>query len=105
MSTRHPRSLFNSESISWSDGRFLACSFDLHCVEISDEGVFDDDVLTARKHREQQSLDRFREDMQEIGTLGAFSDWLHDTHLCYAVSRQHEIGLSTGVSDKALASY
>lgn len=74
-------------------------------MEVSDEGIFEEGVLNSRKQREQQSLDRFCEDMQEIYSLGAFSDWLHGTHLCYAVSRQHELGMPTGVSDKALASY
>eukprot|EP00892_Ulva_mutabilis_P006385 jgi/Ulvmu1/4118/UM019_0097.1 len=80
-------------------------SIDLHFVEVSDYGIFENDVLAARKEREKQSLRRFVQDMEGITSLGAFSDWLHDTHLCYAVARQHEIGMTTGVSSKALVSY
>ena len=81
------------------------CRTDLHFVEVSDAGIFTEDVLNARKEREQRSLVRFVQDMKHIDSLGCFSEWLHDTHLCYAVSRQHEIGMSTNVSDEALASY
>lgn len=88
-----------------ADSLTPACSIDLHFVEVSDDGIFEKDVLMARKEREQRSLDRFAEDMKDVSSLAAFSSWLHDTHLCYAVARQHEIGMSTGVSNKALASY
>lgn len=76
-----------------------------HCVPVSDEGLFEDHVLQARERREQNSLDRFHEDMAEIESLADFNEWLHSTHLCYAVQRQHEFGQPTGLSDEALASY
>jgi hypothetical protein len=72
---------------------------------VADEGIFEEHVLLARKKRELQSLNRFREDMKYITTLASFNEWLHTTHLCYAVPRQHEFGKPTGLSDEALASY
>lgn len=74
--------------------------------------VFDDGmaqlpeaVLQARIQREAVSTDRFKLDMQDIRTLLAFSEWLHRTHLCYAVPRQPELGRPDAVDGKALASY
>ncbi|CAG9461966.1 unnamed protein product [Pedinophyceae sp. YPF-701] len=79
--------------------------FELEYVSVSDDGVFDDEVLRAREEREAKSLRTWREGGGAIGSLGEFSQWLHETHLCYAVSRQHELGRPTAVDDKALASY
>jgi predicted O-methyltransferase YrrM len=74
-------------------------------VPVSDEAIFEPDVLLARQQREKQSLERFHEDMRCITSLAEFNDWLHMTHLCYAVPRQSEFGTSTGLSATALASY
>lgn len=81
------------------------CRIEPYCVPVSDEGLFDDHVLLARQARERKSLERFQEDMDDINSLTQFSEWLHTTHLCYAVPRQHEFGKPTGLSEEALASY
>ena len=39
-------------------------------------------------------------------TLADFGEWLYTTHLCYAVTRQHEIGeFAEMKTDPALKSY
>jgi len=63
------------------------------------------DVAAARRAREQESLGALRRNA-EVRTLQAFHGWLHDTHMCYAVSRQNEWGAKPpAMADKALASY
>lgn len=62
-------------------------------------------VLAARQEREAQSLKRWEEDMSVIETFEDFSEWLHLTHLCYAVPRQSEFGVPTALDDVALQSY
>lgn len=95
-------------SSSGQDHRHLlsaCCRTELFMVPVSDEGIFEPEVLLERQRREQQSLERFHEDMRDVSSLVEFNEWLHMTHLCYAVPRQHEFGKSTGLSNAALASY
>jgi hypothetical protein len=41
-----------------------------------------------------------------VTTLAAFAEWLYTTHMCYAVTRQHEIGeFAEMKADPALKSY
>lgn len=41
-----------------------------------------------------------------VTTLAAFAEWLNTTHMCYAVTRQHEIGeFAEMKADPALKSY
>ena len=72
---------------------------------MTDDGVFEADVLEARIAREAASLARFRADIAPLTSFSALHEWLHATHLCYAVLRQHEVGKVREVDDKALASY
>lgn len=77
----------------------------LDFVAVSDEGVFETGVLEARRRREAESLARWEADVAGMAGLGDFSEWLHQTHLCYAVGRQKEMGMPTDVNDLALKSY
>ncbi|CAL5218988.1 g743 [Coccomyxa viridis] len=82
-------------------------SLDFHAVH--DEGIFPPDVLAARQHREQESLERWRNDTRGMCNLAQLHAWLHRTHLCYSVSRQGEFGkrelADDKVTEKVLASY
>ena len=79
--------------------------FRVDLVEVSDEGMFEDEVLEARRAREARSLARWEADTRGLAGLAAFAQWLHETHLCYAVPRQHELGVPTALDDLALKSY
>ncbi|KAK9803666.1 hypothetical protein WJX72_009662 [[Myrmecia] bisecta] len=81
-------------------------SLDYHAVH--DDGLFEKDVLEARIHREQRSLQGWRKTCERLQTLPQLHEWLHTTHLCYAAARQHEFGRGPAlddVDDKALATY
>ena len=71
----------------------------------SDAGTLPPEVLEARRAREERSRLRFLEDMAPLSSLADFSEWMHQTHLCYAVPRQAEWGEQTEVAPAALASY
>ena len=83
----------------------LACRSRLTFMAASDEGLFADDVLSARIEREAASCKRFVQDMSTLGTIADLSRWLHATHLCYAVARQREFGINDNLPPKALATY
>jgi len=72
---------------------------------VSDEGLMADDDYQARCEREMKSRDAFLENAKAWETLGDFSNWLHDTHRCYAVNRQDEYGMPTEATAKELKSY
>jgi hypothetical protein len=77
----------------------------LHFVSVPDAGSLPEDVLEARRAREAVSLRRFLQDTAAMKTARDFHAWMHSTHLCYAVERQHEFG-QTGIANTAvLASY
>lgn len=71
----------------------------------SDKGMFDADVLKARKEKEKESLKTWRENKKLFKNLAEFHTWLYDTHLCYSVSRQHEFGNLDDVNDVIKKSY
>lgn len=91
------------ESLSWS---FPHQHFRLTYHAVSDEGIFAPEVLAARVARERDSLRSFLRSAvtQAWPSMAAFHRWLHATHVCYAVGRQHEFG-SVPVDDKTLQSY
>ena len=64
------------------------------------------DVVAARAEREAKSEAALRANAERVTDLPAFAEWLYTTHLCYAVTRQHEIGeFAEMKSDPALKSY
>lgn len=71
----------------------------------SDEGLFAGEVLAARQAKEAQALASWRDTSAQLASLPDLHDWLHQTHLCYAVSRQQEFGVPTITDAKVLASY
>jgi DUF218 domain len=83
----------------------LTCRTRLNFFASSDDGLFPEDILQSRINREAASCKRFKQDMVNIETFSALSSWLHATHLCYAVARQHELELHDTISAKALATY
>lgn len=82
-----------------------ACRSELCFFAVSDDGVMEDAVLGARAERERASVQRFHEDTAHMATLADFSEWLHRTHLCYAVARQGEWGCKEDLAPRVLASY
>ena len=63
-------------------------------------------VVAARAEREAKSEAALRENQERVTNLSDFAEWLYTTHLCYAVTRQHEIGeFAEMKSDPALKSY
>eukprot|EP01023_Acetabularia_acetabulum_P033268 TRINITY_DN3113_c0_g1_i7.p3 TRINITY_DN3113_c0_g1~~TRINITY_DN3113_c0_g1_i7.p3 ORF type:complete len:270 (+),score=30.37 TRINITY_DN3113_c0_g1_i7:92-901(+) len=79
--------------------------YELDFVSVSDEGIFEDEVLKAREEKEAQSCQQFQKDMQNINSLKEFHQWIYSTHLCYSISRQHEYGRIKPQNSKVLASY
>jgi hypothetical protein len=92
-------------SCSGPQRKAAVCRTNLSFLPVSDDGVFDEDVLQARVEREAKSNKQFALDMQAVHSIASFSEWLHLKHLCYAVLRQPELGHSTHVPDRVLASY
>lgn len=68
--------------------------------EASDEGLFDPEVLDTRLAKERAAVATWRRDTAALASLADLHAWLHATHLCYAVSRQHEVA---GKDDPRLA--
>ena len=64
------------------------------------------ETVAARAEREVESERQLRANAERLTDMPAFCDWLFETHKCYAVKRQHEIGdFSEMENDKALKSY
>jgi|TARA_B100000405_G_scaffold189820_1_gene132998 hypothetical protein len=64
------------------------------------------EVVDARAEREARSEAALRDNATRVTTLADFGEWLYTTHLCYAVTRQHEIGeFAEMKTDPALKSY
>lgn len=81
--------------------------FNLLFVSVSDEGLFDADVLDVRRSKEAKAVADWKRTSAAFASLADVHAWLHATHLCYSVSRQHEFGVSNlaGMDPKLLASY
>jgi len=72
--------------LDWGDNAPL---LPLQYLSTPNEGL-EAHVLAARADREAASLKALAQNAQSIRTASAFHAWLNATHLCYAVSRQHE---------------
>ena len=64
------------------------CRFDLQFYSASDDGVFLKDVMAARLEREAAALAAWRRTASAFTDLASVHRWLHQEHMCYAVSRQ-----------------
>lgn len=70
--------------------------------------MFPTDVLTARAEKEASSLRGWNSAKLELTTISKLHEWLHSTHICYAVQRQQELDamhLVPSVDKVLLASY
>ena len=66
----------------------------------------DADTIEVRGKREAESERQLRANAERLTDMPSFCDWLFETHKCYAVKRQHEIGdFSEMANDPALKSY
>lgn len=74
----------------WMFG-LLQREYNLSFLEVSDDGI-DQSLLDARRRKESESLKQLLGTIQRIQTLPDLHTWLHESHRCYSVSRQHEIG-------------
>ena len=74
-------------------------------LPVADEGMTEA-ALEARRRREEESAAALRRSAEEVGAdLAAISGWLHSTHRCYAVNRQHEWGEPTEATKEELETY
>lgn len=58
--------------------------------EADDEGLFDGAVYAARVQKEAAAASAWERDTATMKSLEEMHAWLHATHLCYSVQRQHE---------------
>lgn len=85
----------------WRDPKW----YELEYYEASDDGLFEQDVYVARVEKEVQAAERWLKDTANFTQLADLHSWLFDTHMCYAVPRQHEFGQPTKLDPRLLASY
>ena len=94
------QAIFNScYSIAAADDFML----DYHPV--SDDGLFSEEVLSARAVKEAAAVETWKKNVAEVHTLAELHRWLFATHLCYSVSRQHEFGAKENLDPKLAATY
>ncbi|PRW39255.1 Rossmann-like alpha beta alpha sandwich fold [Chlorella sorokiniana] len=79
--------------------------FKLEYRPVSDAGIFDADVLEARREKEAAAVATWQRNTAHIHTLADLHSWLFATHLCYSVSRQHEFGRERDLDPKLAATY
>lgn len=72
---------------------------------VSDDNLFTQDVLEARREKEALALATWKQNFSSISTLPELHSWLFATHLCYSVSRQHEFGKTTKLDSRLAATY
>jgi hypothetical protein len=72
---------------------------------VSDENLFAQDVLEARKEKEAIALSTWKQNFETISSLPKLHSWLFATHLCYSVSRQHEFGRVKELDPRLAATY
>lgn len=65
-------------------------AFDLRYHAASDADLFDQGVYETRCAKEIQAAAAWKLSTAEMRSLRDLHAWLHATHLCYAVGRQHE---------------
>lgn len=80
-------------------------AFHLDYHPVSDEGLFDAEVVAARAEKEAAAVVAWKENVAKLPTLAALHSWLFATHLCYSVSRQHEFGVKDDLNPKLAATY
>ncbi len=79
--------------------------FTMTFASSSDEGLFDLEVLQARRDKEAASLAQWRSHEFRSKTFAQLHSWLFLTHQCYSVSRQGEFEKQTIQDPRLLASY
>ena len=79
-------------------------NIDLDFLSVPDQGI-EGEALRARIERELESAAALEENAKTLTTLSQINQWLHETHRCYAVSRQEEWKSPTEADDLALKSY
>jgi len=84
-----------------SDGHKKALQLEYHAV--SDQGLFDQEILQARSIKEAAAVNTWNNNMKSIKTMEQFHAWIFATHLCYSASRQDEFGPGREVIDPKLA--
>ena len=91
-------------AFEWVWGLSPLGALDVRFVSTEDAGI-DPSGLRARAEREAQSVAALKDNASRVTTLTEFNEWLFTTHKCYAVSRQHEIGVFDELSEEARKSY
>ena len=79
--------------------------FTLTFASCSDAGLFDPEVLQARRDKEAASLAQWRDHDFRSKTFTQLHSWLFLTHQCYSASRQDEFEKKTIQDPRLLASY
>ena len=59
----------------------------------------------ARLDKEAAALKQWRKDAASLRSMSDLHSWLHATHQCYAVSRQHDFDKPSIKDARVLASY
>ncbi|KAA6421565.1 MAG: hypothetical protein FRX49_08509 [Trebouxia sp. A1-2] len=97
---------FGIGSNQWlgNPGHFSGFERSFHAA---DEGIFAEDVLEARKQREEESWQTGFMNVHKLKTLADLHSFIHREHTCYSVAHQAVFGHLEldDVADKALASY
>ena len=81
--------------------------FQLDFHPVSDEGLFSQEVITARKVKESAAVMTWQNNVAHVplNTLADLHRWLFATHLCYSVSKQHEFGVKDDMDPTLAATY
>lgn len=101
----HSSSSTNDENVKVNTSLAEKSRFILSYHPVSDEGLFDNNVIEARKHKEAAAISRWHQDTGHFTNLAELHSWLFDTHLCYAACRQHEFGVKDDLDPKLAATY
>lgn len=72
---------------------------------VSDEGLFDPEILLARAEKEQKAVETWHQNTSAFKSISELHRWLFATHLCYAVARQHEFGVKDDLDPRLAATY
>jgi hypothetical protein len=83
-------------------------AFELMYYPVSDEGIFEAEVLEARIHKEAQATATWLANIAKLlpePSLAAFHSWMFATHLCYSVSRQDEFGTKKELDPELAKTY
>lgn len=72
---------------------------------MSDAGIFEPGVLEARAEKEAAAVAAWHRNTAGLASLADLHGWLHATHLCYAVGRQHEFGREVPLDPRLAATY